>query len=94
MEMADFWLVDKPAIHKLFKVGLQNMNAMRESKFQVLVPRLKDEPHAYTRYFNAPMQVKHLLQIGLELILISGECWYHTWWSCWSRKLRGCRSQV
>ena len=26
MEMADFWLVDKPAIHKLFKVGLQNMN--------------------------------------------------------------------
>jgi len=41
MELADFWLVDKPAIHKLFKV---------------LVPRLKDEPHAYTRYFNAPMQ--------------------------------------
>ena len=24
---------------------------------QVLVPRLKDEPHAYTRFFNAPMQV-------------------------------------
>ena len=23
----------------------------------MLVPRLKDEPHAYTRYFNAPMQV-------------------------------------
>lgn len=41
MEMADFWLVDKPAIHKLFKV---------------LVPRLKDEPHAYTRYFNSPSQ--------------------------------------
>ena len=23
MEMADFWLVDKPAIHKLFKVNLK-----------------------------------------------------------------------
>lgn len=41
MEMADFWLLDKPAIHKLFKV---------------LVPRLKEHPHAYTRYFHAPME--------------------------------------
>merc|ERR1712071_219430 len=41
MELADFWLVDKPAIHKLFKV---------------LVPRLKDEPHSYTRFFNSPIQ--------------------------------------
>ena len=75
-------------------VKKHEFKAMRESKFQVLVPRLKDEPHAYTRYFNAPMQVKHLFQIGPKFVLISGECWYHTWRSCWSRKLRGCRSQV
>ena len=41
MELADWWLEDKSAIHKLFKV---------------LVPRLKDEPHSYTRLFNSPSQ--------------------------------------
>ena len=41
MELADWWLEDKAAIHKLFKV---------------LVPRLKDQPHSYTRLFNSPSQ--------------------------------------
>jgi len=41
MEMADWWLPDKAAIHKLFKV---------------LVPRLKESPHGYTRIFNSPIQ--------------------------------------
>ena len=39
--MVDWWLQDKSAIHKLFKV---------------LVPRLKDNPHSFTRLFNSPMQ--------------------------------------
>lgn len=41
MHMANWWLQDKSAIHKLFKV---------------LVPRLKDNPHSYTRLFNSPVQ--------------------------------------
>lgn len=41
MEMADWWLPDKAAIHKLFKV---------------LVPRLRDSQHGYTRIFNSPIQ--------------------------------------
>ena len=41
MHMVDWWLQDKSAIHKLFKV---------------LVPRLKDNPHSFTRLFNSPMQ--------------------------------------
>eukprot|EP00092_Neocalanus_flemingeri_P000579 GFUD01000614.1.p1 GENE.GFUD01000614.1~~GFUD01000614.1.p1 ORF type:complete len:209 (-),score=64.11 GFUD01000614.1:92-718(-) len=41
MNMVDWWLQDKSAIHKLFKV---------------LVPRLKDQPHSYTRYFYSPIQ--------------------------------------
>jgi len=43
MEMVDFWLTDKSAIHKLFKV---------------LVPRYQDYPHSYTRLFNAPYDYK------------------------------------
>ena len=41
MELADWWLEDKAAIHKLFKV---------------LVPRLEEQPHSYTRLFNSPSQ--------------------------------------
>jgi large subunit ribosomal protein L17 len=41
MHMVDWWLQDKSAIHKLFKV---------------LVPRLKDNPHSFTRLFNSPIQ--------------------------------------
>lgn len=41
MHMVDWWLQDKSAIHKLFKV---------------LVPRLKDNPHSFTRLFNSPVQ--------------------------------------
>ena len=41
MQMADWWLQDKSAIHKLFKV---------------LVPRLKDNPHSYTRLLYSPTQ--------------------------------------
>ena len=41
MELADWWLEDKAAIHKLFKV---------------IVPRMKDQPFAYTRLFNSPIQ--------------------------------------
>jgi len=41
MELADWWLEDKAAIHKLFKV---------------IVPRMKEQPFAFTRQFNAPSQ--------------------------------------
>ena len=41
MEMVDWWLEDKAAIHKLFKV---------------IVPRMKDQPFAFTRLFNSPSQ--------------------------------------
>ncbi len=43
MEMASWWLTDKSAVHKLFKV---------------LVPRLRDLPGAYTRLFRAPILYK------------------------------------
>ena len=39
MEMADFWLLEKQLIHKLFKV---------------LVPRFQDSTRSYTRFFAAP----------------------------------------
>ena len=41
MELADWWLEDKAAIHKLFKV---------------IVPRMQEQPFAFTRLFNSPMQ--------------------------------------
>ena len=41
MELADWWLEDKAAIHKLFKV---------------IVPRMQDQPFAYTRLFTSPTQ--------------------------------------
>ena len=41
MELVDWWLEDKAAIHKLFKV---------------IVPRMKDQPFAFTRLFNSPRQ--------------------------------------
>ena len=41
MELADWWLEDKSAIHKLFKV---------------LVPRLQSQPHSFTRLFYSPSQ--------------------------------------
>ena len=41
MELADWWLEDKSAVHKLFKV---------------LVPRLQSQPHAFTRLFYSPRQ--------------------------------------
>jgi large subunit ribosomal protein L17 len=43
MELANWWLTDKSAIHKLFKV---------------LVPRLRDLPGAYTRILRAPILYK------------------------------------
>jgi hypothetical protein len=43
MELANWWLTDKSAIHKLFKV---------------LVPRLRELPGAYTRIFRAPILYK------------------------------------
>ena len=43
MELASWWLTDKSAIHKLFKV---------------LAPRLRDLPGAYTRILRAPILYK------------------------------------
>ena len=40
MELANWWLTDKSAVHKLFKV---------------LAPRLRDLPGAYTRILHAPI---------------------------------------
>lgn len=39
MEIADFWLLDKELVHKLFKV---------------LVPRFENSDIAYTRMYKAP----------------------------------------
>lgn len=41
MELADWWLEDKSAIHKLFKV---------------IVPRMETQPFSYTRLFYSPTQ--------------------------------------
>lgn len=41
MELADWWLEDKSAIHKLFKV---------------IVPRMQEQPFSYTRLFMSPSQ--------------------------------------
>ena len=41
MELANWWLEDKAAIHKLFKV---------------IVPRMQEQPFSYTRLFNSPSQ--------------------------------------
>lgn len=41
MEMADFWLLDKTVVHKLFKV---------------LCPRFEDSTSAATRMFKAPRE--------------------------------------
>lgn len=41
MEMADYWLLDKTVVHKLFKV---------------LCPRFENSPTAATRMFRAPRQ--------------------------------------
>ena len=43
MELANWWLTDKSAVHKLFKV---------------LAPRLRDLPGAYTRILRAPILYK------------------------------------
>merc|ERR1712111_104432 len=40
-ELADWWLEDKSAIHKLFKV---------------IVPRMESQPFSYTRLFYSPTQ--------------------------------------
>ena len=67
---------------------------------QVLVPRLKDEPHAYTRFFNAPMQVhSHLsrrdkTEKSKYVFIPTGECCYNTWGTSWSRKYSHCSSQI
>ena len=67
---------------------------------QVLVPRLKDEPHAYTRFFNAPMQV-HSHMSGQDktekskyLFIPTGKRCYNTWGTGWSRKYSRCSSQI
>lgn len=39
MELADFWLLEKQLVHKLFKV---------------LVPRFESSPVSYTRMYKAP----------------------------------------
>jgi large subunit ribosomal protein L17 len=39
MELADYWILEKQLIHKLFKV---------------LVPRFENCPVSYTRMFRAP----------------------------------------
>ena len=41
MEMADYWLLDKTVVHKLFKV---------------LVPRFEQSNSSYTKIFKAPRQ--------------------------------------
>lgn len=41
MEMADFWLLDKTVVHKLFKV---------------LCPRFEDSTLAYTKMYRAPRE--------------------------------------
>lgn len=41
MEMADYWLLDKTVVHKLFKV---------------LVPRFQDFPLSFTRMYKAPRE--------------------------------------
>jgi len=41
MEMADYWILEKQIIHKLFKV---------------LVPRFQDYQSSYTRIFKAPTE--------------------------------------
>ena len=39
MELADFWILEKQLVHKLFKV---------------LVPRFQDFDHSYTGFYKAP----------------------------------------
>ena len=46
MELADWWLEDKSAIHKLFKV---------------IVPRMESQPFSYTRLFYSPTQAKMMI---------------------------------
>lgn len=41
MELADFWLLDKSVVHKLFKV---------------LCPRFEDSTLSYTRIYKAPRE--------------------------------------
>lgn len=54
MEMADFWLIEKPLVHKLFKV---------------LVPRYETCPLSYTRMWKAPREYpgSYRLRAVLEL---------------------------
>lgn len=54
METADFWLLEKELIHKLFKV---------------LVPRYENSNLSYTRMFNAPrpQATLHTEKVVLEL---------------------------
>lgn len=41
METADFWMLEKQLVHKLFKV---------------LVPRFENSSHSYTRMYRAPRE--------------------------------------